>query len=463
VRPRLSSDALLLSLLLLVTLVIAVFAVRSSRSQQRGDEFPPRRTSYSPGRGGYQAVYEALERLDYPVHRWRLSLDHLSEPGTLIIASPESALTTAEWRGLVQWVQQGNLLVLLTDQGHLFRQETSYPEIRAAAPRPSRLAQPTPLAATARELRTQAAFRLDATPSTRTSLAVQPVSGAQALSATPLAPLYRDDSGVTVAYTTWGSGRVIVSSSPWSLSTVGVGQADNFAWLLATLHAYAPGEGVQAFRRSGVQDGLHRTRERPNARTPERLNARLAPIWFDEYHHGYGQREGILSLLAPVARLGLAQLAVAWLMLAYAVSRRFGGSVPDEGRVRRSRSEYLGGMSSLLGRARAIDLAVAQVRRQFTSDAVRVLGLPRDVQEPVLIAAAAARGIDAERLQSLLQRADAVTRSHDRKHQAEAFAIARELAQLRKELSSPGGIPPPLASTTATTAGTGYRPVSSDS
>jgi hypothetical protein len=450
---RLSSDAILLTVLLLVTLVIAVFAVRTSHSQQQqGNEFPPRRTTYSPRRGGYQAVYEALESLDVPVRRWRLSLDRLDKPGALIIASPEQAITPAEWRGLVQWVQQGNLLILLTDQGSLFRSGTRPTDLLSAAPAASRPAQPAAVVAAARELRTQAAFHLDASPA---SPAPGGTPGPQALRSASLVPLYRDDRGVTVAYTTWGRGVVILSSSPWSLSTVGVGQADNFAWLLALLNAYTPGAGVQVFRRSGVQDAPSDPKH-PNTRTPEHLNT----VWFDEYHHGYGQRQGVLSLLAPVARLGLAQLLVAWLLLTYSVSRRFGGRVPDEGRVRRSRSEYLGGMASLLGRARAIDLAVGQVRRQFISDAVRVLGLPRDVQEPVLIAAAAARGIDAGRLQSLLQRSAAVTRSHDRKHQAEAFAMARELAQLRKELSSPAGA---LPRPTTTTAGTDYRPGSTDS
>ncbi len=163
----------------------------------------------------------------------------------------------------------------------------------------------------------------------------------------------------------------------------------------------------------------------------------MAPIWFDEYHHGFGKSRGVLSLLAPVARLGLAQLVIAWLLLTYAVSRRFGGRVPDEGRVRRSRSEYLSGMASLLGRARAVDLAVAQVRRRFLSDATRVLGLPRDAEEPALLAAAAARGVDPERLRSLLERADKITRDRDRTRQDEALAVARELCEVRSELSLP--------------------------
>jgi hypothetical protein len=143
----------------------------------------------------------------------------------------------------------------------------------------------------------------------------------------------------------------------------------------------------------------------------------------------------VLSLLAPIARLGLAQLAVAWLLLVYTVSRRFGGRVPDEGRVRRSRSEYLGSMASLLRRARAVDLAISQVRRQFLSDTHRALGLPRDAEQAALLAAAATRGVDPERLRSLLDRAGRLTESRDRSQQDEALAVARDLARVRRQLT----------------------------
>jgi hypothetical protein len=433
VRPRLTSDALLLAGLMVVTLVVAVFGVRSSGKREDEAEFPARRTSYSPNRGGYQALYEAMEALRYPVHRWRYSLETLKEPGTLIVASPENPITTPEWQALAQWVRAGNLLVCLIDEGGLFGQRTGAEALLGTVRRSSRAAQPSPPAATAPELRTRNAFYLDQADwapvawDTGEEGSQRDRSLSAPVAPSALVPLYRDDRGVTVAYTSWGRGAVILSSSPWSLSTVGVGQADNFPWLLATIAAYGP-SGRPVAGRPGARQGR-----------PERL----APIWFDEYHHGYGQQRGVLSLLAPIAKVGLAQLGIAWLLLSYAVSRRFGGRVPDEDRVRRSRSEYLGGMASLLARARAVDLAVAQVRRQFLSDAVRALGLPRDVERPVLIQAAAGRGVDPERLRSLLERADKIIEERDRTRQEEALAVARELVQVRQQLAairgSPGG------------------------
>jgi uncharacterized protein DUF4350 len=433
VRPRLTSDALLLGGLLVVTLIVAMFGVRSSGRREEESEFPARRTTYSPNRGGYQALYEAMEALRYPVHRWRYSLETLKEPGTLIVASPESAITAAEWRALAQWVQAGNLLICLTDEGGLFGRRRGREALMGTARRTSRPAQPCPPAEAAPELRTRNAFYLDQEEWAPVAWETREDEGqptpvmsmSAAVASSPLVPLYRDERGVTVAYTSWGRGAVVLSSSPWSLSTVGVGQADNFLWLLSTIAAYGP--------------AAHRAAGRPGSQkwTPQHL----APIWFDEFHHGYGQKRGVLSLLAPIARVGLAQLAIAWLLLAYAASRRFGGRVPDEDRVRRSRSEYLGGMASLLARARAVDLAVAQVRRQFISDAVRALGLPRDAERPVLIQAAAGRGLDPERLRVLLERADRIIDERDRSRQEEALAVARELVQVRQQLAAGRGSP----------------------
>jgi hypothetical protein len=92
-------------------------------------------------------------------------------------------------------------------------------------------------------------------------------------------------------------------------------------------------------------------------------------------------------------------------------------------------------MASLLRRARAVDLAMSQVRRQFLNDTHRALGLPRDAEPAALLAAAVTRGVDPERLRSLLERASRLTESRDRSQQDEALAVARELARVRRQLT----------------------------
>lgn len=452
-RSRLTPDALLLGALLVVTLGIAIFAVRSGRNREEEEEFPARRTTYSAAPGGYQALYEALRALDYPVRRWRYSLDALKDRGVLIVAGPETPLTPPERRGLAGWVREGNLLIYLTDRPDTSEGLAGLAAMLEAPLQSSRPVQPTPIAAIAPELRTRAAFHLGNEEGKRgrgeegrAGLSSSPLL---LFSSSPLQPLYRDDRGTTVAYTHWGRGAAVLCSSAWSLSTAGVGQGDNFAWLIATILAYGPRSGVGSSV-SGVGTG------RPQY--PTRNTQHPTPIWFDEYHHGYGQARGILALLAPMARLGLAQLVVAWLLLTYTVSRRFGGRVADESRVRRSRSEYLGSMASLLRRARAVDLAVGQVRRQFLADATRALGLPRDASQPVLLAAATTRGVDAEQLRSLLERADHLARERDRTHQEEALAVARQLVRVRQQLSGQW----PAVSDHHRPAATDHRPLTTD-
>ena len=72
---RLTSDTLLLAAVLVLTLGIAIFAVRSGRGREQEDEFATRRTTYSPAAGGYQALFEAMEKLGYSVQHWRSSLE----------------------------------------------------------------------------------------------------------------------------------------------------------------------------------------------------------------------------------------------------------------------------------------------------------------------------------------------------------------------------------------------------
>jgi hypothetical protein len=435
VRSRLTPDALLLAGMLLLTLGIAIFAVRSGRTDE--DQSLERRTTYSAKPGGYQAVYETLATLHYPVARWCRSFDSLSERGTLIVAQPESAPSAGEWAALADWVRAGNLLIYLTDRGIDLPEMIEQTGLHEPPEQSSRPAQPAPPAAVAANLRTRAGYHLDtAEPNDRSgapSRAGPPMGArAPALFAAPRVSLYQDNEGATVTYARWGSGAVIRCSSPWSLGTTGVGAGDNFAWLLATLAAYGPRSGVGRSALGVSSDRSDRS-DRPdgsNAPSPTPY-----AVWFDEYHHGYGESQGFLSLLAPIARLGLAQLIVAWLLLTYAASRRFGGRVPDEGRVRRSRSEYLGSMADLLRRARATDLAVAQVRRQFLHDVTAALGLPRDPEPAALLAAASTRGVDPERMRALLDRAEQLAASRDQTRPEEALAVARELVRLRQEMS----------------------------
>lgn len=150
---------------------------------------------------------------------------------------------------------------------------------------------------------------------------------------------------------------------------------------------------------------------------------------FDEYHHGYGGREGIVSLIGPSARLGLLQLGMAFLLLLFAAGRRFGNPIYlREGA--RFRSEYLGSMSSLLRRAKALGVARDELDRKFAGDVCKLLGLPPDAGAQTISSAMESRRPDrVAELASLLHSDSAVD-------EKSLIALQARRNQLRKELTN---------------------------
>ncbi len=152
-------------------------------------------------------------------------------------------------------------------------------------------------------------------------------------------PAFADKDGLAVTYTPIGKGRLITICSPWSLSNEGIAHADNLPFVLDAL--------------GGSKD---------------------TQVVFDEYHHGYG--ENVAWALTPTwARWALAQFALAFLLLVYASSRRFGRIVPLLPETR-ERSEFLTTMTALLRKGEASRLAVRTAYEAALRRLRRELGLP---------------------------------------------------------------------------------------
>jgi hypothetical protein len=171
----------------------------------------------------------------------------------------------------------------------------------------------------------------------------------------PLVPLFRKNDATTVAFGRCGKGGLIVLGSAWSISNDGIASDDNLILLLNALNQRGPAGEIT--------------------------------VTFDEYHHGYGRTPGIMSLIGTSARLGILQLCMAFLLLVFAVSRRFGKPIYlREGA--RYRSEYLSSMSSLLMKARALDVVRRELDRKFREDLCHWLGLPPDAGADSILSAA---------------------------------------------------------------------------
>lgn len=187
-------------------------------------------------------------------------------------------------------------------------------------------------------------------------------------------------------------------SSDWSLSNNGIKSADNILLVLNALHH----------------------------RDPERK----LTVTFDEYHQGYGRGKGIASLITFPAKLGLAQIAMAFLLLVFAVSRRFGTPIPLRESARQ-RSEYLSSMSSLLRRGRATRLVRSELGQRFKQDVARSLGLPPSAEpEAILEAATRNRPDKAEALRELLN----LVSSQNDIDEGALLALTARWHDMRKEL-----------------------------
>ena len=158
------------------------------------------------------------------------------------------------------------------------------------------------------------------------------------------------------------------------------------------------------------------------------------PVWFDEFHHGYG---GAL----PARRLNRSALAIfgfqtlaAGLLFALARGVRFGPARPERQVQRRSGLEFVHSMASLYRRARAERHAVAQARRRFEREARVRWSLPEELTGEAFARAVAQRGgLPPERVVETLRRAAAASAATDL-GEREMVRQVRELSQLEKEI-----------------------------
>lgn len=214
-----------------------------------------------------------------------------------------------------------------------------------------------------------------------------------------MAPLFSDKEGTTVAFSKCGKGSVIVLCDSWSLSNAGIGKGDNFILVLNALKHRDP--------------------------------SRRLTVTFDEYHHGYGKKKGLLSLIGLPAKLGLIQIGMAFVLLIFAVSRRFGTPIQlKEGT--RERSEYLSSMSSLLRRAHATSVVRTELGRRFLDDIAAVLSMPPRSDPDAIIQKAVMRYPDkAGALRELIDEAASAGESGS---DANMLSLAIRWHHIRKEL-----------------------------
>jgi hypothetical protein len=390
-------------------------------------------TTYTTSPSGARGLYLTLQALKYETRRYlRPFGGEMPEGGTIVILEPYALLLPTEWRALHRWVSEGNTLILAgrlvlpfsegggflsfpTSDATATRQprkkdkqesepfpDLTFEEIPVAYAHPT---QPTYLSQGVSRLATKLTSHIvipepehkqkkeHFAPSFLQD-AARPDEMEDALRAA--APAFADDEGTVVSYARVGKGRVVLLGSVWSLTNEGLPQADNLTFAL-------------------------------NALGP----ASAGPVYFDEYHHGF--REQVSWALLPLPlKVAVAQLLLAFFVLTYARSRRFGRIVPLE-RASRERSEFLGTMTALLRKGQATRLALRTARESAVHRLCQQLGLPAEAEDEEIALAA---GRVNPKSQELLRAALARTRValQGEVSETRAMALIRELDEAEQSL-----------------------------
>lgn len=342
--------------------VVALLLSLALGGGQSPRERAPVPSSYSSAPDGVKALYLTMQELGWPVHRLRLPWAARTLParGTLLVIAPQMRPVPDEWRAVRHWVEQGHTLVFVQPD----LQMLSLEEIVNHQPRPTGAVPPTQpcdLTQDVRELVVEPRARLAWPKQPREARRSQgfgpggkawrqPQRLDETVDLAQAAPVAGDWRGSVAAVRTLGKGRVVLAAGGWSWTNEGIARADN---LLLALNAAGWGR---------------------------------APVWFDEYHQGFG--ESVVRRLTPLpVKLAGLQLLLGLLVVMYARSRRFGDPLPPA-QAKRARSEFLGTMTLLLRRGAATRLSVRTAYRGATARLQQWLGLAPTATRPEIVEAA---------------------------------------------------------------------------
>jgi hypothetical protein len=326
--------------------VLVISSVLLYRGEQ-GMELFPNRTTFSSRPGGYKALYLTLEEIGYPpVGRWREPLSDFTRPeDALVITSlrPGQSISRRERDVIQEWVQDGGRLILL---GHVFTIEPGFGDILESFDLVIDTGEePMPFGEMP-----SAVHGVEPVQPTAYTRGVEQVEAASSLRLTTSRSDHvvhlEDEKGIVCASYRHGNGKLIAVSDVEIGSNQWVDRANNLRFLLNVLTQEA-GAGT---------------------------------VWFDEYHHGFPEMEG-LSAYAGRSQAGpivvqLVAVALVWLM---ASTRRFGplrALPPPEAR---QTAEHVDCLASMYASVGARSYALREIYRKFRTDVARRAGLPLSV------------------------------------------------------------------------------------
>ncbi|HVU01704.1 MAG TPA: DUF4350 domain-containing protein [Polyangiaceae bacterium] len=304
---------LLLSLAALSVLAAFVVSRFVPRERTGGFEQP---STFFTAADGAKAAYLVLERLGRPVARLRRSIrkETLADVRTLFVLAPTTRLDRLEARALLDWVNDGHVLVLAAGPVETFGElvETSSLAGHTGGPGEAALDRAEPLLAGIRTL--------DAGPRVRQTL-VGAAYGA--VTTTGVSRFWRDSRGTLGLRIDHGRGTIFVFSTAYPFTNEGLGKADD-ALLL---------------------DALARTGSGPGR------------VAFDEFHQGFGESDASPVAMAKLALSPRFRAAMVDLFLVLGAAAalgfvRFGSPIPRAEPRRRRHADFARAAGDLFRAAR---------------------------------------------------------------------------------------------------------------
>lgn len=359
-RRRPSLEVLVLGAMVLVFVAAtAYFTSAGLDDRQRAQP-----TSYSAGPSGVKGLYELLDRQGLSVGRWERPIRELPADAVLIVMEPLARPMDQDGsKALRRWQAAGGRLLLFAS-GSLALPGVPVEGV-AVESTGAATSEERPRGARGSVLSGVRTVRLEGRQ--RLTLAVNKRAGV----------LAADRYGALVVRGP-GPGRTVVVADALSPRNGRLADADN-AVLLANLA-------------SGLANGDR-------------------PIFFDEYHQGFGGEGGggpsLWEAVGPATRAAFWYLLVGVLFVVYNANRRFGAPRRLETGRDRPVTEYIESMARLYRRAGARGIALEFLSSAFERDLAARVGVAPDARrEEIARAAERLLGLPATEVAELLQRCD---------------------------------------------------------
>jgi hypothetical protein len=371
---------------LALSLVLASFATRES-----SDAIRQRPSTFFTDPTGARALLLVMKRLLPSVEQWRRPLSLLSLPNlpnasaTLIVAGPGKPISKAESDYLHRWLTAGGQLMLLSANGWQAGQRTKSADDSSGESESISEEQMDDhgrnfLFRYAPSLRWTKSEKIKTAEGGGTSMPSEGLrlrwqrSFATTGDANVVAVANNEALAVEIPV---GRGRIIAIADPTMASNGVLRRSDNAVWLVSLAAARGTGK-----------------------------------IFFDEYHHGFGEKRGTVELTRAFFSTPwgwcVLQIAAAGLLYAFAYRRRFGRISEPPVVDRASSTELIEARAGLLQAAAARGLAAEAIVQNLCQELTRAHGKSVDLTNlnPELERLVKSRGgaLQATALQALLEK-----------------------------------------------------------